>query len=151
VISSQVPAAHQMEMHPYLQQSDFAAWHWKKGIHIIQFSPCGNLNSFYREVSWGKKISHMARLIDSPALATIAQAHGRYPIQVALAWAVNSGRSVIPKSTIEWQIKENLDVDFDLNVEEMKSIEQMDRKARFNDPSQDFGYKLYVGLDGAAP
>lgn len=136
-----------MEMHPYLQQADFAAWHRENGIHIIQFSPCGNLNQFYR----GKEISHMPRLIDHPTLKRTAQKHGKSPIQVALAWVISNGRSVIPKSTVDWQIKENLEADFDLHEEDMESIAKMDRKARFNDPSRDFGYKLYAGLDDAEP
>lgn len=37
-----VPAAHQFECHPYLQQSDFFDWHKKHGIHVTQYSPFGN-------------------------------------------------------------------------------------------------------------
>ncbi|KAF2095719.1 Aldo/keto reductase [Rhizodiscina lignyota] len=145
-----VPAAHQMELHPYLQQRDFVNWHKLKGIHLIQFSPCGNLNDFYREVSWGKEIAKMARLVDHSTLLETAKRHQKSPIQVALAWGVANGRSVIPKSTIEWQIKQNLEADFELSDEDMDAIASMDKKARFNDPSADFGYKLYVGLEGAA-
>ena len=59
---------------------------------------------------------------------------------------------MIPKSTIEWQIRENIEADqIVLDENDLREIEKMDQKARFNDPSADFGYKLYVGLDGAAP
>ena len=37
--TSVVPAAHQIEMHPYLQQKEFADFCKKKGIHITQYSP----------------------------------------------------------------------------------------------------------------
>ena len=33
------PAAHQIELHPWLQQNDFTAWHKEKGIHVQQYSP----------------------------------------------------------------------------------------------------------------
>ncbi|PLB52479.1 Aldo/keto reductase [Aspergillus steynii IBT 23096] len=144
------PAVHKMELHPYLQQPEFVEWHKAQGIHIIQFSPCGNLNNFYREVSWGKSIAQMTRLIDHPTLAEVAAKYGKTPIQTALAWAVTQGRSVIPKSTIKWQIEENLQADFELAEEDVAKIASMDQKARFNDPSTDFGYNLYIGLDGAA-
>lgn len=148
----QVPAAHQTELHPYLQQKAFVDWHNEKGIQIIQFSPCGNLNTFYSEVSWAKDIANMTRLIDHPVLLEVARKHGKSPIQIALAWGVSNGRCVIPKSTIEWQIRENADADkIQLDEKDMRQIATMDQKARFNDPSADFGYKLYVGLDGAAP
>jgi alcohol dehydrogenase (NADP+) len=39
-----VPAVHQLELHPYLQQSDFAEWHKSQGIHVTQYSPFGNSN-----------------------------------------------------------------------------------------------------------
>ncbi|OAA54595.1 Aldo/keto reductase [Niveomyces insectorum RCEF 264] len=146
-----VPAAHQMELHPYLQQKDFIEWHKEKGIRVIQFSPCGNLNPFYRAVSWSKTEANMTRLVDHPVLAKVAQKHGKTPIQIALAWGVVNGRAVIPKSTIEWQILENADADkIALDEDDLRQIATMDQKARFNDPSADFGYQLYIGLDGAA-
>lgn len=86
----------------------------------------------------------------TPVLLDVARKHGRSPIQIALAWGVANGRCEIPKSTVEWQIRENLQADLIcLDGEDMARISTMDCKARFNDPSADFGYKLYVGLDGA--
>ena len=92
----------------------------------------------------------MIRLIDHPLLQEIAVKHKKTPIQVALAWGISNGRSVIPKSTIEWQIRENLEADFDLTNEDIEKLRSVDKQARFNDPSTDFGYKLYRGLDGTA-
>ena len=93
----------------------------------------------------------MTRLVDHPILLEVAKKHGKTPIQCALAWGIANGRAVIPKSTIEWQIQENALADqIPLDEEDMTQIGKMDQKARFNDPSADFGYKLYVGLDGAA-
>lgn len=37
--SEVVPATHQMELHPWLQQRAFTAWHKEKGIHVQQYSP----------------------------------------------------------------------------------------------------------------
>ncbi|KAK1845089.1 aldehyde reductase [Colletotrichum chrysophilum] len=149
---SVLPAIHQTELHPYLQQKRFVDWQESKGIKIMQFSPSGNLNTFYRDVSWAKDMAQMARLIDHPILHAIAKKHRKSPIQIALAWGVVNGRCVIPKSTIEWQIKENLEADSNpLDEEDLQQIGKMDQQARFNDPTELFGYKLYVGLDGAAP
>lgn len=91
----------------------------------------------------------MIRLIDHPDLANVAKKHNKTAVQTALAWAMSQGGAVIPKSTIEWQIKENLGAQFDMDEEDLKVIATMDKKARFNDPGPDFGYELYVGLDGA--
>ncbi|KAF3072869.1 hypothetical protein CFAM422_005134, partial [Trichoderma lentiforme] len=149
--NGKVSAVYQMELHPYLQQQEFVNWHDEKGIRIIQFNPCGNLNTFYRDVSWAKDVAQMGRLIDNPILVKIAEKHKKSLIQIALAWGIQHGRCVIPKSTIEWQIKENAEAEkISLDEEDISAIASMDQKARFNDPSVDFGYKLYVGLDGAA-
>jgi alcohol dehydrogenase (NADP+) len=37
--TSVVPAVHQLELHPYLQQKAFVEFHKQKGIHITQYSP----------------------------------------------------------------------------------------------------------------
>jgi alcohol dehydrogenase (NADP+) len=46
--STIVPAVHQLECHPWLQQSSFTEWQKGKGIHISQYSPFGNQNPSYK-------------------------------------------------------------------------------------------------------
>jgi alcohol dehydrogenase (NADP+) len=87
-----IPAAHQYECHPYLAQSDFANWHKTKGIHVTHYSPFGNSNPVYDK---GKNIS---ALIDDPVLVEIGRNYSKSGAQVALAWGIAHGRSVIPKS-----------------------------------------------------
>ncbi|KAL1858424.1 hypothetical protein Plec18170_002622 [Paecilomyces lecythidis] len=146
--SSTVPAVHQMEVHPYLQQNEFNEWLREKGIHVVQFSPLGNMNEFYRQTGWSKEIAHMTRVIDQPILKEIGQKYGKSPAQVALAWGINKARSVIPKSVVDWQIEENLSADFELESDDMARIATLDMKARFNDPSLDYEWRLYSDLEG---
>jgi alcohol dehydrogenase (NADP+) len=94
------PAAHQMELHPWLQQSEFADLHKQKGIHITQYSPFGNQNEIYDA---GKG---MGKLMDDPVLVEIGKKHGKSGAQVALAWGIAKGHSVIPKSKTESRIKQ---------------------------------------------
>lgn len=74
---SVIPAVHQMEMHPWLQQKAFAQWHHDRGIHITQYSPFGNLNEFY-------KARDIGRLIDEPILVELGNKLGKTSAQVAL-------------------------------------------------------------------
>ncbi|PQE27101.1 aldehyde reductase protein [Rutstroemia sp. NJR-2017a WRK4] len=145
---SVVPAVHQMERHPYLHQKSFSEWLRSKGIHVIQFSPLGNMNDFYRSTGWSKDIASMTRVSDQPLLQELGRKYGKTPIQIALAWGINSGNSVIPKSVIDWQIEQNLEADFELEPEDMEKIEKLDAKARFNDPSLDYEWRLYSDLEG---
>jgi diketogulonate reductase-like aldo/keto reductase len=70
------------------------------------------------------------------------------PILIALSWGINNGRTVIPKSVIGWQIRENLEAGFGSDAEDMANIATMDIKARFNDPSECHRWNLYEGKDG---
>ena len=57
-------------------------------------------------------------------------------------------RSVLPKSKTESRIKANLEGDFKLEPEDVKTIDGLDKKMRFNDPSANFAWNLYADLDG---
>lgn len=140
--ASVVPAAHQLECHPWLQQKGFADWHKEKGIHITQYSPFGNQNTIYT------KGEEFGKLIDDPTLAEIGKKYNKSGAQVALAWGIAHGRSVIPKSKTENRIKQNLEADFKLSSEDLQKIDALDKKFRFNDPSGGFGWNFYADLDG---
>lgn len=143
------PAVHQMGVHPYLQQNSFTQWLQSKSIHVMQFSPLGNMNQFSRETGWSKDITRtMECITESPLILELGRKYQKTPVQMALAWGVNSGRSVISKSVIDWQIEQNLEADFEMEKEDIERIKSMDKKARFNDPSADYQYRLYSDLEG---
>lgn len=136
------PAAHQLEMHPYLAQPGFADFHKQHNIHLTQYSPLGNQNEIYDA---GKGIG---KLIDDPILVEIGKKYNKNGAQVALAWGIAHGRSVIPKSKTPSRIRANLEGDFKLDAEDVRKIDGLDKKLRFNDPSTSFGWKFYADLDG---
>ncbi|PBP26900.1 aldehyde reductase-like protein [Diplocarpon rosae] len=140
--SRTVPAAHQIECHPWLQQKDFVDWHKSQGIHVQHYSPFGNQNEIYDA---GK---NMGKLIDDPVLVEVGKKHQKTGAQVALAWGIAKGHSVLPKSKTPARIASNLEGDFSLDEEDLKKIEGMDKKLRFNDPSQSFGYEFFTDLEG---
>ena len=74
-------------------------------------------------------------LFTHDSIAMIAAAHSKTPAQVLLRWGLQSGTSVIPKTSKAERLAENLDVfDFSLSDNEMESIATLDRNQRFNDP-----------------
>ncbi|CEJ61751.1 hypothetical protein PMG11_10271 [Penicillium brasilianum] len=137
-----VPAVHQMELHPWLQQKDFAEFHKEKGIHVTQYSPFGNQNEIY-----GGREQH-GQLVNEKTLVEIGKKYGKTSNQVALAWGISHGRSVIPKSKSPERIKQNFDISFTLDKADTAEIDKLDKKLRFNDSSKDFGYELFTDLDG---
>jgi diketogulonate reductase-like aldo/keto reductase len=65
----------------------------------------------------------MGKLMDDPALVEIGKKHGgKTGAQVALAWGIALGHSVIPKSKTESRIKANLEGDFKLDAEDLEKI-----------------------------
>ncbi|KOS48560.1 hypothetical protein ACN38_g542 [Penicillium nordicum] len=140
--TSIVPAAHQLECHPWLQQRDFTEWHRKNGIHIIHYSPFGNQNALYS----GK--GEPTKLLEEPVLTEIGKPYNKTPAQVTLAWGVSQGHSVLPKSKTPLRIRANLGGDFKLSPEDMKKIEKINKKLRFNDSSGEFGRDFFNDLEG---
>lgn len=137
-----VPAAHQIELHPWLQQHSFVEFNKSKGIHVQHYSPFGNQNEIY---SSGQ---NMGKLMDDPVLVEVGKKYGKNGAQVALAWGIQNGHSVLPKSKTPSRIKSNLEGDFKLDKEDKDKINGIDKKLRFNDPSKNFGWNFYADLDG---
>lgn len=138
-----VPAVHQMEMHPWLQQKEFAELHKQKGIHITYYSPLGNQNEIYGD--------EVGKVIEDPVLQGIGKKHDKTSAQVALAWGVARGHSVIPKSKTAERILQNFRGGFKLDEDDLKKIDGIDKKLRFSDYSESFGYPRYnffTDLDG---
>lgn len=76
--TSIVPAAHQLELHPWLQQSQFVEYLKSKGIHVSQYSSLGNQNEIY------KRREKLGRLIEDPTLVSIGKKYDKSGAQVAL-------------------------------------------------------------------
>ncbi|GAA1798381.1 aldo/keto reductase [Actinomadura chokoriensis] len=110
-----VPAVNQIELHPYFQQDGLRAFHRDHGIRTEAWAPLGQGHG----------------LLDDPALARIAAAHGRTPAQVVLRWHLEIGDIVIPKSVTPSRIAENIDVfGFELTPDDMAAIGELDKGIR---------------------
>lgn len=132
------PAAHQIELHPYLTQERMLRYCQAENIAVTAFSPLG-ADSY---LSLGMAESD-ERLLADPVMAEVSAAHGCSVAQVALRWAVQRGTIPIPKSQSLAHLKENLAIDgFSLSDEQMIRIGALDRGRRFNDPGE-FGEKAF--------
>ncbi|CAG8065347.1 unnamed protein product [Penicillium olsonii] len=140
--TSVVPAVHQMELHPWLQQKEFTEFLKEQGIHVTQYSPLGNQNAIY-----GVR-DETDKEVNDEVLRTIGQKHGRTGAQMALGWGISRGHSVIPKSKTQTRIYENLRAVVELSPEDFAEINALDKKIRYNDPSEQYGYRFFADLDG---
>ncbi|KAK7723342.1 hypothetical protein SLS57_004536 [Botryosphaeria dothidea] len=149
------PAVHQFELHPYLQQTEWVEFHQSHGIHVTAYSPLGNTNPTYRSSSRpanSRKSKKTPLLLENPELSSIAEQRGCTTAQVALAWGLQRGASVIPKSSHEKWIKENFEsLECGLVDSDLDKIDKVGEKylTRFNNPSGAWGVDLFEGLDDA--
>jgi 2,5-diketo-D-gluconate reductase A len=117
-----VPAANQIEVHPYFQQKDLQRLNARHGILTQTWSPIGGI-TFYR--------GNNKSTLEDAALLDIGRKHGKSAAQVMLRWHLQEGRSVIPKSTKPARMDENFAVlDFELSASEIAAIDALDTGVR---------------------
>ncbi len=130
------PAVNQIELHPHLQQAELRAYCNEKGIQIESWSPIGG--------SGGD-------LLNDPKLILISEKYDKSPAQVVIRWHLQLGLVVIPKSSHDDRIKENIDVfDFELDEEDMKTIASMDMGTRRGPDPATFGVHTRTNVMGLA-
>ncbi|HEY5149710.1 MAG TPA: aldo/keto reductase [Mycobacterium sp.] len=109
------PAVNQIELHPLLTQAELRAVHEEHSIRTEAYGPLG-----------------VGKLVENPAITTVAAAHGKSPAQVLIRWSLQLGNVVIPRSSNPARIAENIDVfDFELTPEQMDSLNGLDDGTRF--------------------
>jgi 2,5-diketo-D-gluconate reductase A len=112
--TGETPAINQVELHPYFQQRALVSEHEELGIVTEAWSPLAQ-----------------GQVLDDPAIARVAEAHGKSPGQVVIRWHLQVGNVVIPKSVTPRRIEENFDVfDFQLDEREMDAIAGLDEGRR---------------------
>ena len=137
------PAAHEFETHPFLQQSDFVSWNIRQGIQVIAYSPFGNLNPIYH--------SDLPSILDDEFWINLAESKNATVPQTVLAWGLQRGTIVIPKSVHANRIEENWgSKGIRFSEEELAAVAETDKKVRFNNPGKSWGVKLFDDLDGSS-
>jgi 2,5-diketo-D-gluconate reductase A len=106
-----VPAANQIELHPYLLNEEVRAYDEEHGIATEAWSPLAK-----------------GAVADDPTIAAIAERVGRTAAQVVLRWQIKRGNVVFPKSVTRSRIEENFAVfDFELGADDIEAIKDLDR------------------------
>jgi 2,5-diketo-D-gluconate reductase B len=107
-------ATNQIELSPYLQNAALTAFLKEQGIHVTS----------YMTLAYGK-------VLKDPVIQQIARRHNATPAQVALAWALQLGYSVIPSSTKRDNLASNLLAQqLRLTSDDMAQIAALERNGR---------------------
>ncbi|MFB6256350.1 MAG: aldo/keto reductase [Haloplanus sp.] len=89
-ILGEAPAAHQVELHPLLQQEALRDHADRHGYRLVAYAP----------------IARNA-VADVPEIRQVAEKHDATPAQVSLAWELEKGVVPIPKAGTPTHIREN--------------------------------------------
>lgn len=113
-VGAQNIASQQIEIHPFLQNEKVAAFAASQGIPVTAYMPLA---------------------LTDAVITQIAQVHGVSAAQVALAWSLQKGYTVIPSSTKRENLASNLDaLKIVLSDAEMKQIAELERNERLVSP-----------------
>jgi diketogulonate reductase-like aldo/keto reductase len=124
-----VPAANQIEAHPYLQQPELLEFCQSKGIIVEAYSPLGNNQT-------GEP-----RTVDDPLVAEVAQQVNMDPGPLLASWGVQRGTVVLSKSVTPSRIAANLQVK-SLPDDAYAKLTGLERHKRFNFPAN-WGYDIF--------
>ncbi|KAK6854287.1 Aldo/keto reductase [Apiospora arundinis] len=135
-----IPAVNQVELHPYLPQTELVEFSKRHGILVMAHQPLGG-----RPVGVVRAHEGQPRPIEDIELLGIATKLNRSPAQVCLSWAVQRGIPVVPKSINESRMRENLDLS-SLPEEDFQTVDQLSRKTgafRFLNPKPHIGFDIF--------
>ncbi|KAL7878607.1 hypothetical protein AOLI_G00095810 [Acnodon oligacanthus] len=119
------PVVNQVELHPYLVQSDLIKYCKSKNIALTAYCPFGSPDK-PKELHTGE--TDPEKLLEDPVVGEIAAKHKRTPAQVLLRYHIEQDIAVIPKGINSAQIQENIKVfDFSLDEEDMRALKSLNR------------------------
>ena len=110
-------AVNQIEFNPYFQRPELVEYCQDNDIVVEAAAPIAR-----------------GEVLDDPTLQELAETYDKTPVQIALRWAVEKGIVVLPRSTSQNHIEQNIDLfDFELDEADHARIDDLDR----NEPSYD--------------
>ncbi|OCB23612.1 2,5-didehydrogluconate reductase A [Mycobacterium malmoense] len=114
------PAVNQIELHPMLSQADVRKTDTEHNVVTQAYTPLA-----------------LGKLMDNPAVTSVAGEYGKTPAQVLLRWNLQLGNAVVFRSANPEHISGNLDVfDFELAAEHMEAINGLNDGTRLRpDPN----------------
>ena len=117
-----MPSMLQIESHPFLPQDELIDFCKKNMIAVTAYSPLGSGDRI-------DKKDDEPSLMDNPIIIEIAEKNKITPAQLLIAWHINRGVVVIPKSTKEERLKANFSAQYvALGQDDMNKIHTIGEK-----------------------
>jgi 2,5-diketo-D-gluconate reductase A len=118
------PAVNQVEIHPYLIQSEVREYDSENEIVTEAWSPIAQ-----------------GGVLDDPEITLVARQVERTPAQVVLRWHIQRGDVIFPKSTHAERMRENFALfDFELSDQQMEIVSSLNKDERTGPDPDTFAY-----------
>ncbi|KAF2828612.1 Aldo/keto reductase [Ophiobolus disseminans] len=129
------PAVNQIEIHPFLPNTDVVKYCLDNDILPAAYSPLGSQNQV---PSTGEQVR------TNPTLNEVAKRSGHDLAQVLLAWGLQRGYVVLPKSSTPKRIASNWEIP-ELSKEDFEAVEEVakGRHTRFVNMKDTFGVDVW--------
>jgi alcohol dehydrogenase (NADP+) len=111
------PAVIQIEVHPYLPQTELLNFCRERSMVVLAFAPLGH----------GMRPGP----IEDPVVLSVAKRVGRTPAQVLLAWAVQRGTAMLTTPKSAERARENFDIEA-LPDDAFEEINRIEVRQRYN-------------------
>ena len=125
-----LPAANQIELHPWSQKPELVTYLKEKGIDIIAYSSLVPLSTWrHKDGENSLKTKEMYKDgedSESP-FKKLATKYEVTEAQVLLKWALQLGYAILPKSIQIERMKNNYDLNFIIDEDDMLIIKDLDR------------------------
>lgn len=123
------PAVNQLEIHPTYSCEELAQWCLTEGVTVMGYCTLGS----------GKPDLSLKPVTEA------ASRLGVSPAQILMKWSVQKGYVPITKSLNADRMKANISLKFELNAEEMKSLDACDGglQMKICNHASEFGLPLY--------
>lgn len=121
------PEMNQIELHPFLQQTDMLSYCKENNVHLTAYSPLGS-----GDRPAILKDDSEKSLLENPVIMKMAEEKKCSPAQILLGWAMERGTGVIPKSVNPARLAQNFNSkDIKLSGQDMETLAGLDLNARY--------------------
>jgi diketogulonate reductase-like aldo/keto reductase len=130
------PAINQVEIHPFLPNTELIDYCRSHDIQIVAYSPLGSQDQV---PTANEKVS------TNVELNALARRKGVNLASVLIAWGLQRGYVVLPKSSKDERIRSNFQL-IELSDEEFEEVNKVakSRHYRFVNPKDMFGYDVWA-------
>lgn len=109
-----MPMVNQIEVHPLYFPTELIEYCHQEGIVVQAYSSLA-----------ANRLISQEYLEKYPVISEIAKAYEKTPAQILLKWALQHNLPIIPKSTQESRIRENISLNFRLSDSEMHQLDNL--------------------------